>query len=420
MICFSKLGTHRHIRPIALILVALCALSGIAYAEPLLKDDQRMVFLGDSITQQAIYTRYVADYFTLRYPELHVAFRNAGVGGDTATGAIKRLDKDALSVKPQVVSICFGMNDAGYGEFNEQGYQTYIAAMTVLLAQLKKAGATVVLLTPGPVDPDKGADWLDWRMYNGVLKRYAEGVQQLAARSGVAVYDTRSLLMDVQTRAKKDDPKFTMIPDAIHPDPPGQALMAYGLLEALGCDRLPSGLKLDVASSAVTAERCKVERLTVSDAEIMFSRRDEALPMYFDPGVASILRYTPALVELNRYPFAVTGLRLGNWRLTVEGMDVGTFSAEALAAGVDLSDRPGPWQKLAKSVNDLVADQESIYLQKRELGGIFSWIATPPPEAEVEKLALMRKLDETVVVRERQARDLVDERTWDWRLVYVP
>jgi len=401
------------------VLAVLCG-GALSHADLLLKDGDRMVFLGDSITQQRIYTRYVIDYFALRYPELRVTFRNAGVGGDTAVGAIKRLDKDVLELRPRVVSICFGMNDAGYAQFDEDRYQTFIAAVTVLLADLKRNEAMVVLMTPGPVDPDKGASWLDWRMYNDVLKRYAKGVQELAARNGVAVADSRSLLLDVQTPAKKDDSAFTMIPDAIHPSAPGQALMAYSLLKALGCDRLPSGLRIDARTGAIVADRCTVEGLRVCDSEIAFTRRDEALPTYFDPEVGVVLRYAPALEESNRYPFAVSGLQPGSWRLTVDGAEVGSFTSEALAEGINLTTQPGPWQTLAKAVNDLVADEESVYQQKRELNGIFSWIATPPPEAEVEKLALMKKLDEAVAARERACRDVADDRTWEWRLVRVP
>ena len=66
------------------------------------------------------------------------------------------------------------------------------------------------------------------------------------------------------------------------------------------------------------------------------------------------------------------------------------------------------------------ADQENIYRLERELNGIFPWITPPPPEAEVEKIAFMRKLDETVTARERACYELVRDRSWEWRLVRVP
>lgn len=409
----------RRLRGCVMAAIALLGATA-AQATPLLRQGDRMVFLGDSITQQRIYTRYVMNYFALRHPELGVTFRNAGVGGDTAIGGIKRLNTDVLNAKPNVVSICFGMNDAGYAAFDEARYEAYLAAMTVLLYDLRQQGVKVVLLTPGPVDPDKGASWLDWRMYNDVLRRYADGVKELAKRKGVPVYDIYSLMLDVQTRAKAADAGFTMIPDAVHPSPPGQALMAYGLLKALGCDEPASGLEIDATSRTVSADRCAVDDLWVTADAVRFVRRDEALPTYFDPEAAAVFGYAPIVEELNRYPFRVTGLRKGRWRLTVEGMEVGTFTAEALAEGVNLALQPGPWQALGKAVNDLAAEQEEIYLQKRELGGVFGWIPTPPPEAEVEKRALMDKLDEATAARDRKIADLVSNRTWDWDLAIVP
>jgi len=403
-------------------LAALAALmlllpAAATHGDLLLEDGDHMVFLGDSITQQRIYTRYVMNYFALRYPDMEVTFRNAGVGGDTAVGAIKRLDDDVLSRNPDVVSICFGMNDAGYGEFDQERYERYIAGMTVLLSELEKA--KVVLLTPGPVDPDKAAAWLNGDVYNGVLARYAEGVKELAAQRGVPVHDIYELLSDVQTRAKADDPEFTMIPDAIHPSPPGQALMAYALLKTLGCDEAASGLEIDAEEATFAADRCAVYGLEVSDAEVSFRRRDEALPTYFDPEVDAVFDYAPIVDDLNQYRLRLTGLQAGSWQLTVEAMDVGTFDAGALAEGVNLATYPGPWQELGEAVNDLVSDQEDIYLQKRRLMGMFVWVSTPPPEAEAEKQALIDRLEEIIADRERTVSDLVDARTWEWRLTHV-
>lgn len=410
---------RRVLGSIAVVMMVVLGAAGLAQGELLLKGGDRMVFLGDSITQQQIYTRYVMNYFALRHPGMEVEFRNAGVGGDTAVGAIKRLNEDVLDLRPDVVSICFGMNDAGYTKFEEERYETFMAGMTVLLSELKRVKAKVVLLTPGPVDPDKAASWLDGKVYNETLARYAEGVKELAARKGLPVYDIHELLLDVQTRAKAEDPEFTMIPDAVHPSPPGQALMAYALLKALGCEEQASGLEIDAATGEVGADRCAVEGVEVSDSEVRFTRRDEALPTYFDPEAAAVFEYAPIVEELNQYPLRVSGLQAGTWRLTVADEEVGTFTAEELAKGVNLATRPGSWQALGKAANDSVADQEEIYREKRQLTGVFRWIPKLPAEAEAEKVALMKKLDEVVRMRERARAELVGERTWEWQLVRV-
>ena len=171
-----------------------------------------MVFYGDSITEQLQYTRYVMNYYALRYPDLRISFRNAGWSGDSAPGGLERLQRDVLSLKPALVSICFGMNDGGYRAFDQRLYDEYMQGMTGLVKQLKQAGVKVVLLTPGVVDED-----IENKGYNATLARFGDGVKELAAKDRVPVYDLHALMLDVQTQAKRDNPKFTMIPDSVHP-----------------------------------------------------------------------------------------------------------------------------------------------------------------------------------------------------------
>ena len=49
-----------------------------------LHDGDRVVFLGDSITEQRLYTTYIEAYALTRHPQWHLSFRNVGWGGDTA------------------------------------------------------------------------------------------------------------------------------------------------------------------------------------------------------------------------------------------------------------------------------------------------------------------------------------------------
>ena len=49
-----------------------------------LHDGDRVVFLGDSITEQKLYTTYIEAYALTRFPQAKFTFRNVGWGGDTA------------------------------------------------------------------------------------------------------------------------------------------------------------------------------------------------------------------------------------------------------------------------------------------------------------------------------------------------
>src|SRR5438105_8079158 len=97
----------------------------------------RVVFLGDSITEQRLYTTYIEAYALTRHPNWNLTFRNVGWGGDTSRlrqrahpdekqlfaadeaaqqkmveeSVGKGLSRDLLPLKPTFVTIKFGMND---------------------------------------------------------------------------------------------------------------------------------------------------------------------------------------------------------------------------------------------------------------------------------------------------------------------
>ena len=75
----------------------------------------RIVFLGDSITEQYQYSTDIELYLTTRFPDGDMTFINAGIGGDTATGGANRFVPHVLAEKPTALTIDFGMNDGGYG-----------------------------------------------------------------------------------------------------------------------------------------------------------------------------------------------------------------------------------------------------------------------------------------------------------------
>ena len=116
------------------------------------KPNDRIVFLGDSITEQYQYSTDIELYLTTRFPNGNFTFFNAGIGGDTANGGAGRFANHVLAEKPTAVTINFGMNDAGYGKFNPDANKTYVTKTTAMLEMAKKAGARVALISPNAVD----------------------------------------------------------------------------------------------------------------------------------------------------------------------------------------------------------------------------------------------------------------------------
>ena len=122
-----------------------------ATAEFAIHDGDRVVLLGDSITEQRLYTTAIEAYTLARFPQWKLTFRNIGWSGDTAHGGLNRAGRDMLPLKPTFVTIDFGMNDQGYRAFDENIFKNYIEKQTGLVSLLKSNAARVALVTPQPI-----------------------------------------------------------------------------------------------------------------------------------------------------------------------------------------------------------------------------------------------------------------------------
>jgi lysophospholipase L1-like esterase len=227
----------------ALALIATCAARADEYKSPLVRMDlsegDSVVFLGDSITHQCLYTQYVEDFYYTRYPGRKIRFHNAGVGGATARDALDRFDRDVAAYKPKYVTVLLGMNDGGYKPYDETTFQTYRTGMTELVSKIREIGAMPILMTPTMYDARaarlRGAKNppLNIEMYNATLAYYGAWLRETAVEQGAGFVDMYSLLNNLTLRARETDPTFTLVKDAVHPDSPGQLVMAYALLHDL-------------------------------------------------------------------------------------------------------------------------------------------------------------------------------------------
>lgn len=418
------------IAPLAWAALVLCPLC--LSAAPLLRDGDRMVFCGDSITDAKHYPRLVMDYFALRRPGTKIVFFNAGITGSAAKGWVKDgVERHLLSRHPTLVSICLGMNDGQYRAFDEKIAAEYLVNMTTLVRQLKAAGVRVILLTPGVIDDDRIKPQFGKGVYNETLRQLAQRVERIAASEQVPAFDLHRLMLDVQTHAKADDRDFTMIPDGVHPGELGHVLMAYGILKLLDAVEPAAGLTIDAAKATATGRQCSVTDLHVEADRMGFTRADRALPTYLPPdALRTLTRYTTIPAELNDYRLTVTGLKAGRWNVRVENKSLGVYTAEQLAAGVNLAFDPGPWQALATSIDHRAAEAS------RQYDIIFHGLGArhfPPAEAgtselnglavgiEAARVAFVDKLLRAYESGEITRAEIPPaQRTWRWVLEFVP
>ena len=178
-----------------------------------------IAFLGDSVTQGCFeiyndkgsvkttfypteaYAEKVKAIFAELYPSVPMNVINAGISGDTSWGGLARLERDVLSYNPDLVVVCYGLNDAGRGE---NGIEKYDESLRAIFAKVKASGAEVIFLTPNLRinDPDYRCD--DKVLENcrrgiseneraGWLDKYLDRARKAAVDCGVPVCDCNAL-----------------------------------------------------------------------------------------------------------------------------------------------------------------------------------------------------------------------------------
>lgn len=317
-----------------------------------LKDGDTVVFLGDSITHQCLYTQYVEDYFYTRFPKLNVRFHNAGVGGARARDALDRFDRDVAAYKPKYVTVLLGMNDGTYQPYDDKTFQTYRADMKELIGRIREIGAKPILMTPTMYDSRAtrmrpgvklDAPGMEGRLelYNSTLAYYGAWLREVAVESGAGFVDMYSPLNNLTLQARKEDPKFTMIKDAVHPDAPGQLVMGFAILEDLNFPRPVSNIRVTLESdksAKVAGPGGKASNVQATGGGVEFTWAADSLPWVLPADTAVGSKLLRSGHRMSREALEVHGLAPGKYELTIDGTSVGEFTADKLEAHVELQE----------------------------------------------------------------------------------
>ena len=347
---------------ILLLLSACISLPSLAQEETIrvgqsnLEAGDTIVFLGDSITHQRLYTQYVEDFFITRFPNVPLRFHNAGIGGDRAWDALQRLERDVLSKKPKLVTILLGMNDGSYRGFDHEVFGTYEADMTELLERLENAGTEVSPITPTMFDPvaaqtnkRRPRDEVTLRQYNAVLAFYGTWLRGEADRRSMTSIDMFAPLNQLTRLARQDKADFTFIPDGVHPDAAGQMIMAHAWLHDLGMQGSVSNIVLLPMSKGKRRARVSggaVEALKVDEDSIEFTFIAESLPWVTPENTEAATKMLRLDHRFSREGFQVHGLSPGRYTLSIDDTEIGTFTNLQLAAHIELQRFPSTPQSV--------------------------------------------------------------------------
>src|SRR6266699_1699674 len=254
-----------------------------------LKDGDRVVFYGDSITDQRLYTTFTETYVLTRFPRMRVSFVHSGWGGDRVSGGAGgpidvRLQRDVIAYKPTVLTIMLGMNDGSYRAFNPDIFERYSSGFESIVQTVKQAlpGIRITAIQPSPYDDVTRPPTFSGG-YNSVLVRYGQFLSELAARENLTLADLNTPVVAALEKAKSLDPALAqkLLPDRVHPGPGGHLLMAEALLKAWHAPGLVSSVEIDADTKKVSAENTTVADLQAG-VGLSWTQEDAALPMPLD------------------------------------------------------------------------------------------------------------------------------------------
>ncbi len=203
-----------------------------------------IVAFGDSVTHGAVAAGEM-NYETVYWNRLRkkiiekkdfvpVNVINAGIGGITAKDSVQRIDSQVLSHNPDLVIVCFGLNDVN-GELD-----VYLESLKIIFKKCLESGAEVIFMTPNMLntyvaehtDPvHYGYAEVTARMQNeGRMDLYMKSAVRLAKEMNVTVCDCYSMWKE---RNLTEDMTLHLANGINHPTKEMHELFANALFEVI-------------------------------------------------------------------------------------------------------------------------------------------------------------------------------------------
>lgn len=211
---------------------AAIMLASAQAGEILVKDGQKIAFLGDSITAGGAKP---GGYVTLAIQGLEAngvktTTIPAGISGHKSNQMLARLEKDVLSKKPDWMTLSCGVNDVWHGAKGVP-LEDYKKNITEIVDKCQAAGVKVMILTATMIGEDAE------NPNNQKLAAYNAFLRELAKEKKCALGDLNAEMQAELAKAGGAGPKSRILTrDGVHMNPAGNKMMAIGVLKGFGLD----------------------------------------------------------------------------------------------------------------------------------------------------------------------------------------
>ena len=205
-----------------------------------IKKDSKVLFIGDSITDvkfnfqfnrkikgRKVYALQLKKMFKKHSKDINVEIK--GIASNRKYHVYDRLTKDCISLKPDVIIMLIGVNDA-WENYVPEDYLPLLRPMEPHIREVYRRIRTelpdtqILYLMPFMIDAVE-----EKLPFHKTLDEYREVLKNIAVENGAAVLD----MQEVFYRAQKTiEPKALAI-DGIHPTNLGHKVMADAVMERI-------------------------------------------------------------------------------------------------------------------------------------------------------------------------------------------
>jgi lysophospholipase L1-like esterase len=287
----------------------------------------KIVFIGDSITHGGSYHKNIALFHATRFPKHILTYKNAGISGDTAAGTLRRFETDIASFNADVATIMLGMNDVGRYLYekspsnkaqetkkaSEQAriQKKYISEISNLASKLQANGTRIIYIKPSIFDQTAELPMAKMTGINDALLRMGDALVDISAEYPGEVVDFQSPMLEVNKVLQAQDPAASIVgKDRVHPGPLGHFVMSYSFLRQQITDPYINKIVFDVEQKISGLYKCDAQGVPVIKPDfVSFSCTSESLPFVLDNNQMAALEWVPFQQDLNQQ-FLKQGRRL--------------------------------------------------------------------------------------------------------------
>lgn len=319
----------------AILAIAMFATPSSARAEFDLKDNDVVVFYGDTAFGEFHFTKWFDLFLRIKYPDLKARTINVGRNANVITRALEQLDKEVLVFKPTRVVLCFGLEDGGRRAFEQSAADAFIKKMTELIDRVQGAGAKVMLVTPPTPEDHKNAATAKIK-YSEVMRQYSDAIKKLGEDKKLEVIDWNAMTADYQAKFPPTD-KRHMTRDGLMPVAPTIAVLMDALLEYW---------RAEPFTQQITAHKSGSDKVEVTHGSgSFFNRAGERMMITLTDVPIPLEMPDTNLIPTDEWPLA----RWSSYKLTVPdapesggamlacaGKTVPPIKSASLREGVDL------------------------------------------------------------------------------------